>query len=531
MIANETFMSMLDNPVREIKARAELYEGSALIATYSYTDRLKSFTVDRIGESKFFGFGVCKKLNLKLIDTQRELSITTANNIKIAFGVGEDYIYTFPTFYVTEVHRDENTGELSVTAYDAINEASKHTMSEINMTEYNIYSLALECAELLGLGLSIEGLLEDTVFNTYYEEGANLEGSENIREVFTAIAEATQTIYYIDAINRLVFKRLSVDDDAVFTIDKEKYITLNSSTNRRLATIISTTELGDSVTASSTFTGSTQFIRDNPFLELREDIATMLDNALAAIGGLTINQFDCKWRGNFLLEIGDKINLVTKDNGTVSSFLLDDILTYNGTLSQSSKWKYEDNEIETTNNPTNLGEALKHTYAKVDKVNREIDLVASETSANSSKLSSIMLNTESISATVERIEKATNSALESVNGEIATLANKVEAAVTAEEVSILIKEEISNGVDKIVTSTGFSFDDEGLTISKSDSEISTQITEDGMTVYKNDMALLVANNVGVNAANLHATTYLIIGNNSRFEDYGSNRTGCFWIGN
>ena len=57
----------------------------------------------------------------------------------------------------------------------------------------------------------------------------------------------------------------------------------------------------------------------------------------------------------------------------------------------------------------------------------------------------------------------------------------------------------------------------------------TQITEDGMTVYKNDSAVLTANNVGVNAVNLHATTYLIIGTNSRFEDYGS-RTGCFWIG-
>jgi hypothetical protein len=51
-----------------------------------------------------------------------------------------------------------------------------------------------------------------------------------------------------------------------------------------------------------------------------------------------------------------------------------------------------------------------------------------------------------------------------------------------------------------------------------------------MTVYKNSATVLTANNVGVDAVNLHATTYLIIGNNSRFEDYGSNRTGCFWIG-
>ena len=58
----------------------------------------------------------------------------------------------------------------------------------------------------------------------------------------------------------------------------------------------------------------------------------------------------------------------------------------------------------------------------------------------------------------------------------------------------------------------------------------TQITEDGMTVYKNEDAVLTANNTGVDAVNLHATTYLIIGNNSRLEDYGSDRTGCFFIG-
>ncbi|MBQ8763148.1 MAG: hypothetical protein IJZ07_03505 [Clostridia bacterium] len=55
-----------------------------------------------------------------------------------------------------------------------------------------------------------------------------------------------------------------------------------------------------------------------------------------------------------------------------------------------------------------------------------------------------------------------------------------------------------------------------------------------MSVYKNEEEVLTANNEGVKAANLHATTYLIIGNYSRFEDYtnadGEARTGCFWIG-
>ena len=102
--------------------------------------------------------------------------------------------------------------------------------------------------------------------------------------------------------------------------------------------------------------------------------------------------------------------------------------------------------------------------------------------------------------------------------------------MTSEQIAIAISTELAKGVDKVTTSTGFTFNNEGLTISKSDSEMSTNIDEDGMSIFKGSEEVLTADNTGVNAKNLHATTYLIIGKNSRFEDYNSNRTGCFWIG-
>ena len=83
---------------------------------------------------------------------------------------------------------------------------------------------------------------------------------------------------------------------------------------------------------------------------------------------------------------------------------------------------------------------------------------------------------------------------------------------------------------KVETETGFKFDANGLEVSKTGSEMSTRITEDGMKVYRDNTEVLTADHKGVNATNLHATTYLIIGNNSRFEDYEGTRTACFWIG-
>lgn len=533
MIINDEFNNLFSYPVRYVGAKVELYEGSTIADTYNQYYALKNITIERVAEEgKFFGFGICQKANVHLVDKDRHIHITTADSLKPYFSVGGlDHVSNFPTFYVSEVHRDENTNELSVTAYDALYKASAHTVAELELTApYTINSFALACANLLGMS----GLVLPTdanSFDTSYETGANFEGTETIREALDAIAEATQTIYYIDNLNQLVFKRLDKDGESVFTIDREKYITLESGDNRRLSTIFHATELGDNVSASTTETGSTQYVRDNPFWDLREDVATLVEAALAAVGGLTINQFECEWRGNPLLEIGDKISLVTKDNNTVTSYILDDVIEYDGSFSQVTRWSYEDNEGETADNPTSLGDALKQTYAKVDKANKQIDLVASETSANSEAISSLQLDTESISASVSKVEETTREALEGVNDELSTLSTRVDAAITSEDVTIAIQSELANGVDRVTTSTGFTFNEEGLTVSKSDSEMKTQITEDGMTVYKNDEAVLTANNIGVNAVNLHATTYLIIGTNSRFEDYGGNRTGCFWIGN
>lgn len=542
MLTNQTHLLNIETPVRQIQAKVELLNGSTLINAFYHTDYLKSFDIERVGEEKFFGFGICQKINIKLLDVTRKKDITTDNSFRVYLGAEGDYFSPYPTFNVTEVHRNENTNQLSITAYDLINEASKFTVSDLNFVStventeeeknsYTIREFATACANLLGAtALNIVNVT-DSAFDTRYEDGANFEGTETIREALNAVAEATQTIYYIDKDNNLVFKRLDKSGDAVYPITKARYITLDSKTNRRLSTITHATELGDNVSASITESGSTQFVRDNPFWEMREDIATLVDNALAALGGLTINQFECEWRGNYLLEIGDKFDITTKDDKTVTSFLLDDTTSYDGAFKQKTRWNYADNEEETASNPTSLGEAIKQTYARVDKANKQIDLVASETKANAQRLSSLEINTDGINASVENLQKSNSEAFDSINGEIETLTNKVNASMTSEQVKLEIKSELANGVTKVETNTGFTFNDEGLTVEKTNSEMKTQITEDGMTVYKNDEAVLTANNIGVDAVNLHATTYLIIGTNSRFEDYGDSRTGCFWIGN
>ena len=523
MIANDEI-----NPYAEIvTGKVELYNGSTLLEVCTCEDVLQDFTVERIEENgKFFGFGVCQKANINLIDIDRVIDVSSADKVIIYFGVEGKYISPYPTFYITEVNRDENTSSISITAYDVLYKASKYALADIGeLTEgFTVLDIANDIAGIIGAGgVAIDGVGETET--CFYLEGGNFDGAEDMRSILNAIAEVTQTIYFVNFDNDLVFKRLSMEHDGL-TIRRDDYYILDSKTNRRLTKLTHATELGDNVTADLGISGSTQFIRNNPFWELREDIHQLLENALAVVGGLTIHQFVMNWRGDFFLEIGDNINIELEDGSLVHSYVLNDVVRYMGYVDEDTQWICEDNENETASNPTTLGDVLKQTTARVDKANQEIMLVAQQAETNTNEIAALTLNTNSVSAFVSSLETQVNENTKQVE----ELHKSVSATMTEEEITIAINSRFEDGVSKVETDTGFTFNSDGLTISKSDSDITTTITEDGMSVKKDGQAVLTANNGGVSATDLHARTYLIVGNNSRFEDYDYNRTGCFWIG-
>lgn len=536
--AEQCFIDSIQARVRQVQGRVELYEGSTHLQSFKKTDALKSIKVERTGEEgKFFGFGVGQKLIVELIDNDRSIEIYRGQIMEAVFGTGCDYIYTNPLFYITDISRDENSGMLTITAHDALYETSKHTVADLPVAApYTIGTFAIACASFLGLPFRFEGIEDPSCWDTFYADGANFDGTETIREALNAIAEATQTIYFINHNWELVFKRLARDEEPVYEIGMENYFTLEVQEPYELEGVVSVTELGDNVGPEDEDL-VLQYVRNNPFWELRDDIGTLVDEAYNAVAGTVIQQFNCSWRGNYLVEIGDKIAIDGNYRGIVT-YVLNDTIEYNGGLKQTTQWHYDVNQAETHSNPSTLGDALKQTYAKVDKVNKQIELVASEVNGNKEQIASLVITTNDITSTVadntEQISilrQNSEGLFASITEDIEDVKKQVETSITAEDVQIAINTEMAKGTDKVITSTGFTFNEEGLHISKSGREMTTTITEDGMTVYRDSTAVLTANNVGVDAVNLHATTYLIIGNTSRFEDYeNGQRTGCFWIG-
>lgn len=134
---------------------------------------------------------------------------------------------------------------------------------------------------------------------------------------------------------------------------------------------------------------------------------------------------------------------------------------------------------------------------------------------------------------VQEVKDAQSDTQETVEGleeSLAQVSSRVELALTSDQVEIAIEKKLAQGVDSVTTQTGFTFDDEGLTVSKTGSEMTTQVTEDGMTVSRSGTQVLVVDNQGVEATNLHAKTFLILAGKARLEPYGADRMGCFWIG-
>lgn len=574
MINNQLHLDMLTSPSRSIISFVDVVNSDNTLYDPSLTqgdwrEILRDYTITRAGANKFFGFGIGQEITVHWLDKNRIMNVNTDQQLRVWYGESNDL--PPPLFHISEVTRDENTNELTVKGVDKLYKARNHTFSELGLTPpYTLYQLALAIAECLGFGTLIN-IINASGFDAAHT--GNYEGTETLREVLDDIAEATQTIYYVCCYGRLTFKRPDKIGDPVLTISKADYFTLKSNTSVTLSKIVKATELGDNLSATTGEDGVTQYVRDNPFWEMLDDttMATKLNQAIEAIGGVTANQFNCHWRGNYLLEPVDKIALITKDGTAVTSYYINDKITYNGGLTSTISWEYPNNDNETADNPVTISDALNKTYAKVDKIEKNITLYVGEIveekldeaiggsfTGIEERVSKLELTTESITADVSNVKKTEEqqnekigqlevtaenvttrvsevettqvSSMNAVNTRIDTLAKETALKVDADGVEILVSQSLSQGVNKVTTSSKkYTFDDSGLDISSSGSNISTTITENGMKIFRAGNEVLIADNEGVKAEDLHASTYLIIGNTSRLEDR-ENRTACFWIG-
>lgn len=152
-------------------------------------------------------------------------------------------------------------------------------------------------------------------------------------------------------------------------------------------------------------------------------------------------------------------------------------------------------------------------------------------------LESVQDSVSKLSVSAGEIKASVGTINETIDAKTGELNSKIEqvasTTVTSEAFKVEIERVTNEGVSKVSNVSG-TFDSTGLTIDNSETTTKTNINPDGMKVLRKAGAasevVLSASSEGVHAKNLYASTYLSVGNRSRFENYGSNYTGCFWTG-
>lgn len=128
--------------------------------------------------------------------------------------------------------------------------------------------------------------------------------------------------------------------------------------------------------------------------------------------------------------------------------------------------------------------------------------------------------------------------------DVVSIKESVEKTQTNSELAIEIAKQVqTDGVTRLDTKTGYTFDEDGLTIEKTNAKTKTTLNEVGLDVKDatgaSDESLLFAGydettgETIVKSKNMTVEKYLVIGQYSRMEDFvkdGVASTGMFWIG-
>ena len=546
-----TYLNTYKTPSRQVVGRIK-YELDGVEYSLNPEDNLISIVIEKTSpQGKIFGFALSQKITIEALGT---VSIPKGTRlIPEIFIRNTENIVELPYFYLDTIEYKKTEMKTVMVGYDILYNQHNYLLKDIEFAYPLLLSdyAAQVCAKLGGTA---------TFYGYDFEitEAPNFDGTETLQAILAAIAEASGTMCYVREQDNIRFRTLP-SGIASDTLTPANYFDYSVGETITVTKLISVTELGDNVSFGSD--GYAQVLRENGFIVLRDDQLTILEGIADYVIGRTSTTYNINWRGCPAYEIGDLIGIRDKEGNLVKVYYLDEVLTYNGGLHAVSKWQ-SSNEENPEAAPLSLGKVISNTYAKVDKINQEINLVVASNNEMRQEVSNIKMTTEdiearvenidtdaietlqsemaalkltsdSISQEVERVYNYSDAQMEAMNSSISDLTNRVSNTITPEGVEIIISQEMANGVDSVTTTTGYTFNNLGLTIDKAGTEMSTTITEDGMTIRQDNRAVLTATHVGVEARNLEATTFLTIGD-SRFENYdcgGYMRTGCFWISN
>lgn len=475
---------------------------------------------DVYNEGNIFGtaIGKCLDFEIENIVNLEGQEFEYLTGIKVN---GTTQWISLGNFITSDVEINDTTNIVKVSAMDYM---LKSNILYVTTLDYSSGSVTL--LQVLQEGCDNSGIvLATTDFpNSAFIVDSNQFTEETlIRQVFQAVAQISGTIAKIKE-NQLFL----INPNAITTI--AKMFTLNNYAEaeiKRTTHPINVVSLGmsdvdgENITLrdeeSITQNGENVLaINDNPFAysqEKREQLITALYNATK---GFEYKSYTFKCQGLPYVETLDKIQFCDKDGNVYDSYVFRfNYKSPNGLESEIEAPSITDATVKYQNIPSALDIARRTEYI----VNKQKGTITSLVSAVSILDTTVNNNHQEIT------EKFNNY---TPTSKTVQLEESVETLQTNTYTKTEINKKLTDGsVTKVMTTSG-TFDENGMHYEKTGAKTASTINEKGVEVEETTTGeeLLFAgfdeeiNQTIVRTENLTVRRYLVIGENSRLEDYG-----------
>lgn len=511
--------------------------GRELDSIISYT--LNGETIELGGESlnsvtPHYQGAILKSVMKQLdIDSNVDIPVGTQLNYQFGIKIENDYEYLdFGNYIVYSSEKQEDTNSYKIICYDKMLYSMKD-YENIGVTyPITIRNYINAICNYLGITFANSN---DTFANYDKEIPSELYLSNNgtslgytFRDTLDQLAEVTASTICINENDELEIRYINETND---TIDEEYLKDINVNFGEKFGSIntivLSRSGGSDNVYYPSNLPEVPCEIKiiDNLIMN-DNNRSNYLPDIYDKLNGLEYYINDFTSTGICYYNLCDKYNVIIGENNYSCIMFNDEI-----NITQGLEEKVYTDMPDDTNTD----------YKKADKIDRKINQAYIIVDKQNQQI-------EAVTSTVSTIDVRENNNYQELlskfgdympTSDFVDLENSVRQLQTDTYTKTEVDTKLTDGSVTMVSTTSGTFDEDGLTIEKTNAKSKGRFNETGVTVFDAtgsiDEELLFAgydeslNESIVRTKNINVTKYLSIGTKSRIEDY-ENGTGIFYVG-
>ena len=467
---------------------------------------------------------VCANMLEASVIVQKPLSLTAGEEV-VLYTVYDSGQREQKGIYIAEKPAWESANRYTLTAYDWVSKLDKDLTSWLGSLSGWPYPL-LDFASMVCSECGLELITQDIPNGDYPVQAFSAEGITG-RQLMQWVGQAAGRFCRATKDGQIEFawyekteKQISPGNTNYYYLDSLSYEDYQVAPVEKVQIRLTDADVGavypDDPEKKNAYILSGNYLLTNADAQALERVA---QNLFAELKDITYTPCTIEIPVSAEVEAGDIITVTDKNGKSITVYVMDCTVT-------GQRCKLVCTGSPRRDSTTAVNEqTYKALSGKVLELRTDIEgLQAAHRNAQGA-YSSLAMTVEGITAEVSRQQTSQGNILRQLS----------QLQQTAGEVTIAVQSLQDNGVSKVQTQKGYTFDDKGLHIRQEGAQMGNLLDNTGMYVKRDADTVLQANDEGVEAINITVRNYLTVGNHARFEAYNdgqgdSMRTACFFTG-